>query len=221
MSPEALKASAIERAKKGWHLAIHGNGDAAIDNILDACEAIHKAGVDMKNVRVRIEHCSILHDDQIARMKDLGISASFLIGHVHYWGVAMRDEVFGEEKAKLLDRCNSLEKAGVGYTLHSDFMVTDPDPLHMIEMAVTRKTWKEPNYVLAPDETISVESAIRALTSEAAWQLYSEHEIGSLEAGKLADFVILEKDPRKVNPDTIKDIKVLETWMDGQQVYQV
>jgi predicted amidohydrolase YtcJ len=73
--------------------------------------------------------------------------------------------------------------------------------------------------VLAPDERISVESAIRALTSEAAWQLGSEHEIGSLEPGKLADFVILEADPRQVDPDTIKDIKVLETWMDGKQVY--
>jgi len=219
ISAEDLKNKAIDRAKKGWHLAIHGNGDAAIDNILDACEAVRSAGVDMKKVRVRIEHCSILHDDQIARMKDLGVSASFLIGHVHYWGVAMRDEVFGKEKSQLLDRCNSLEKAGVGFTLHSDFMVTDPVPLHMIEMAVTRKTWKEPDFVLAPEEAISVESAIRALTSEAAWQLYSEHEIGSLEAGKLADFVILDKDPRKVNTDTIKDIKVLETWMDGQQVY--
>lgn len=220
MSQEDLQTRAIERAKKGWHLAIHGNGDAAIDNILEACEAMRNAGIDMKNVRARIEHCSILHDDQITRMKDLGVSASFLIGHVHYWGVAMRDEVFGEEKARLLDRCKSLEDAGIGFTLHSDFMVTDPDPLHMIEMAVTRKTWKEPDYALAPDESISVESAIRALTSEAAWQLFSEHEIGSLEAGKLADLVILEKDPRKVNPDSIKDIKVLETWMDGKQVYK-
>ena len=219
MSQEDLQKRAIERAWKGWHLAIHGNGDAGIDNILEACEEMRKAGIDMKNVRVRIEHCSILHDDQIERMKDLGVSASFLIGHVHYWGVAMRDEVFGEEKAGLLDRCKSLEDAGIGFTLHSDFMVTDPDPLHMIEMAVTRKTWKEPGYVLAPNESISVESAIRAITSEAAWQLFSEHEIGSLEAGKLADFVILEKDPRKVNPDSIKDIKVLETWMDGKQVY--
>jgi predicted amidohydrolase YtcJ len=220
MSAEDLKERAIERAKKGWQLAIHGNGDAAIDNILDACQAIREVGVDMSKVRVRIEHCSILHDEQIARMKDLGVSASFLIGHVHYWGVAMRDEVFGEKKAQLLDRCKSLEEAGVGFTLHSDFMVTDPVPLHMIEMAVTRKTWKEPEYVLAPNETISVESAIRALTSEAAWQLFSEHEIGSLEAGKLADLVILEKDPRKVNPDAIKDIKVLETWMDGKQIYR-
>ena len=68
--------------------------------------------------------------------------------------------------------------------------------LHMMEMAVTRRTWKEPEYVLAPNERISVESAIRAMTSEAAWQLFSDHEIGSLEAGKLADFVILDADPR-------------------------
>ncbi|MEP4077435.1 amidohydrolase [Haloferula sp.] len=220
MAPEELTAAAFERAKKGWHLAIHGNGDAAVDNILDTCEALRDAGIDLAKVRPRIEHCSILHDDQIARMKELGVSASFLIGHVHYWGVAMRDEVFGEKKAQLLDRCRAVEDAGVGFTLHSDFMVTDPVPLHMIEMAVTRRTWKEPDYVLAPQEKISVESAIRAVTSEAAWQLFSEEEIGSLEKDKFADLVILEKDPRKVPEDTIKDIKVLETWMDGRQVYQ-
>ncbi len=220
MSAEELKKTAIDRASKGWHLSIHGNGDAAIDNVLDACEAVREAGIDMKKVRPRIEHCSILHDEQIERMRALGVSASFLIGHVHYWGTAMRDEVFGEKKAKLLDRCASVEKAGVGFTLHSDFMVTDPVPLHMIEMAVTRKTWKEPGYVLAPDERISVESAIRAVTSEAAWQLFSEHEVGSLEVGKFADMVILEKDPRKVKPDRIKDIRVCETWMNGKSVYQ-
>ncbi len=220
MSPKELSEAALERASKGWHLAVHGNGDAAIDNILDTCEALLEAGIDMSKVRPRIEHCPILHDEQIARMKKLGVSASFLIGHVHYWGVAMRDEVFGEEKAQLLDRCRSAEEAGVGFSLHSDFMVTDPNPLHMIEMAVTRKTWKEKDYVLAPQERISVESAIRAVTSEAAWQLFSEHEVGSLEPGKLADMVILDKDPRRVDPDTIKQIKVLQTWMDGEQVFQ-
>ena len=98
--------------------------------------------------------------------------------------------------------------------------VTDPVPLHRMKMAVARKTWKEPDYVLAPNARISLESAIRALTSEAAWQLFSEHEVGSLEVGKLADLVILEKDPRGVAPDEIKGIKVMETWMDGRQVYK-
>lgn len=219
MEPNELTAVALERAQKGWHLALHGNGDAGIDNILDTCDALRDAGIDLSKVRPRIEHCSILNDDQIARMKDLGVSASFLIGHVYYWGQAMRDEVFGEEKAQLLDRCRAVEQAGVGFSLHSDFMVTDPVPLHMMEMAMTRRIWKEPDYVLAPQERISVESAIRAVTSEAAWQLFSEHEVGSLQVGKFADMVILDQDPRSVDPDSIKDIAVVGTWMDGQQTY--
>lgn len=216
---ENMAELGTEWGKKGWLLSIHGNGDAGIDNVLDAYEQMRDNGVNLTAARARIEHCSILHDDQIARMKELGVSASFLIGHVYYWGVAMRDEVFGEAKAKLLDRCKSVEDAGINYTLHSDFFVTDPDPLHMVEIAVTRRTWKEPEYRLAPNEAVSVESALKAVTINGAWQMGSEHEIGSLEAGKLADFVILESDPRTVDPDTIKDIKVLETWMDGQQVY--
>jgi len=220
MTPDEMKTIAVDRATKGWPLALHGNGDAAIDTILDACQAVQDAGVDMRLVRARIEHCSMVHDEQIERMKALGVSASILIGHVHYWGVWMRDQVFGPERVRHLCRCRSIEKAGVSFSLHSDFMVTDPDPLHMIEMAVTRRTWKEPDFVLNPDECVSVESAIRALTSEAAWQLSSEHEIGSLEVGKMADLVILDQDPRKMDVDSIKSIRVMETWMDGQSVFK-
>ena len=205
--------------ERGWQLAIHANGDAAIDNVLDALTAIQAQGIDVRALRPRIEHCSILHDEQIARMKELGVSASFLIGHVHYWGTAFRDEIFGEEKAELLDRARSCEQAGVGYTLHSDFMVTDPEPLQMIQTAVTRRTKQEPDYALAPWEAVTVESAIRALTSEAAWQLHSEHEVGSLEAGKFADFVVLAQDPRRVTPSRIRDIAVLETWFAGRRVH--
>jgi hypothetical protein len=219
MTPEALTEGAVERARAGWPLAIHGNGDAAIDRILDACQAVRDAGLDMGRVRPRIEHCSMLHDEQIERMRALGVSASFLIGHVHFWGIWMRDRVFGPERVRLLCRARSVEKAGVGFSLHSDFTVTDPDPLAMIQMAVTRRTLVEPDFVLNADERVSVESAIRAVTSEAAWQLFSDHEIGSLEAGKLADLVILDKDPRAVDPDAIGSIRVVETWMDGRRVY--
>jgi predicted amidohydrolase YtcJ len=219
MSPAELKATAIDRAGKGWPLALHGNGDAAIDNILDAVQGVRDAGIDTAKIRPRIEHCSMLHDEQITRMQALGVSGSFLIGHVHYWGVWMRDRVFGPRRVNLLGRLNSAGKAGVSVSIHSDFTVTDPNPLHMIEMAVTRRTWKEPDFILNPAERISVEAAIRAMTSEAAFQLLSDHEIGSLEAGKLADLVILEKDPRKVPVDSIKSINVLETWLDGRRVY--
>lgn len=220
MPPQQLTDMIRKRASQGWQIAVHGNGDKAIDNILDAIEQVASEGLDVKANRIRIEHCSILHDEQIARMKKHGVTASFLIGHVHYWGVAMRDEIFGPEKSKLLDRCASLEQHGVDYTIHSDFFVTDPDPLHMIEMAVTRKSWKEPDYALAPEECASREGAIRAMTSTAAWQIGSEHEIGSLEAGKFADFVILDRDPSTVPSSEIKNIKVLETWMGGVQTYQ-
>lgn len=220
MTREELTALMRKRAGQGWQIAVHGNGDKAIDNILDAIEQVASEGIDVNKLRIRIEHCSILHDDQIARMRANGVSASFLIGHVHYWGVAMRDKIFGPDKARLLDRCASCERAGVGYTIHSDFFVTDPNPLHMIEMAITRATWKDSDFVLAPEECASREAAIRAMTSEAAWQLGSEDEIGSLEPGKFADFVILSGDPSSVPADQIKSIHILETWMGGVQTFQ-
>ncbi|THB70962.1 MAG: amidohydrolase [Desulfobulbaceae bacterium] len=209
-----------QRAQEGWHLALHGNGDQAIDNILTVMEKLKRDGFDMATIRPRIEHCSILHDEQIDKMEKLGVSASFLIAHVHYWGTWMRDVVFGPEKVQLLDRCKTTEDHGINYTLQSDFAVSEPDMLKMIDIAVNRDTFKEPEYVLAPQERISVESAIRAVTINAAWQLMSEDEIGSLEPGKFADFVILDQDPRKVDPATIEDIAVIETWMNGKMVYQ-
>ncbi|MCB9972607.1 MAG: amidohydrolase [Hyphomonas sp.] len=220
MTPDDLTTLMRKRAGQGWQIAVHGNGDKAIDNILDAIDRVASEGIDVRSLRMRIEHCSILHDEQIERMRSHGVSASFLIGHVHYWGVAMRDRIFGPDKARLLDRCASCERAGVGYTIHSDFFVTDPNPLHMIEMAVTRRTWKEPDFALAPEEGASREGAIRAMTSEAAWQLGSEHEIGSLEPGKFADFVILDGDPSTVPAGDIGNIRVLETWMGGVRTFQ-
>ena len=220
MPPEELKQMVEQRAKQGWPLAIHGNGDAAIDSILDVVEAASKAGIDMKSLRCRIEHASILHDEQIARMKDLGVSPSFLINHVYFWGQTMRDNVFGPKKAQLLDRCASVEKANLKWSMHSDAPVSQMGTLQKIRVAVARDLWKEPGNVLAPQEKVSVEAAIRAVTINAAWQCHSDHEIGSLEKGKLADFVILESDPRKVEPTRISNIKVSETWMNGKQVFK-
>jgi predicted amidohydrolase YtcJ len=102
LAPDKLNELASRWAGAGWRLAIHGNGDAGIDNVLATCQHLRDQGVDLAEVRPRIEHCSILHDEQIALMKELGVSPSFLIGHVHYWGVAMRDKIFGPEKSKRL-----------------------------------------------------------------------------------------------------------------------
>jgi predicted amidohydrolase YtcJ len=217
---DELKAMVRDRASKGWALALHANGDKAIDHVLDAYEEAFDAGL-LTNTPCRIEHCSILHDEQIDRIAKMGISPSFLIGHVYYWGQAMRDKVFGLAKASLLDRTGACEERGIRWTIHSDEPVTEMGPLRCVENAVTRKMWKEPETILAPEECISVEAALRAVTRDAAWQCHSDHEIGSLEPGKLADLVILEADPRKVDPNTIGDIKVMETWMGGRQVFSL
>ncbi len=149
----------------------------------------------------------------------MGLSPSFLIGHVYYWGQAMRDKVFGEAKAVLLDRTAACEDKGIRWTLHSDEPVTEMGPLRCIENAVSRIMWKEPENQLAAEECISVEADIRSMTRDAAWQCHSEHEIGSLEVGKFADFVVLDKDPRQVPATEISNIKVLETWMGGKMVF--
>ncbi|MCH7743272.1 MAG: amidohydrolase [Proteobacteria bacterium] len=213
-----LKEMVLDRAARGWPLVVHANGDQAIDNTLDAYEAAFDAGL-LTNIPWRIEHCSILHDDQIERISKLNLSPSFLIGHVYYWGQAMRDKIFGDAKAELLDRTGACERKGIRWTLHSDDPVTEMGPLRCIENAVSRRMWKEPDRQLAPDECISVESAIRAMTRDAAWQCHSDHEIGSLVTGKYADFIILDKDPREVPVTEISKIEVLQTWMGGRKVY--
>ena len=219
IEPDALNADVERRLGEGWQLVIHANGDAAIDRALDAFELAAEQGHDIASRRCRIEHCSILHDEQIERIAALGISPSFLIGHVHYWGKAFRDDIFGPDKAALLDRTAACEARGIRWTLHSDEPVTEMDPLRCIENAVTRRMWKAPDEILAEQECISVDAALRAMTIDAAWQCHSDHEIGSLEAGKFADFVVLDADPRTVPPTQIGSIAVHETWVGGQRVH--
>jgi predicted amidohydrolase YtcJ len=215
--PDVLVETARRRAEQGWQVVVHANGDAAIDVTLDALAAAVEASAAAGHGdrRHRIEHCSILHDEQIARIAQLGLSPSFLIGHVSFWGQAFRDQIIGAERADRLDRTASCTAAGIPWTLHSDESVTPIDPLRCIRDAVTRELWREPGTVLNAAECAPVEDALRAMTQVAAWQCHSEHEIGTLEAGKLADLVVLAEDPRAVDPRTIGDIEVLETWMDG------
>jgi predicted amidohydrolase YtcJ len=131
----------------------------------------------------------------------------------------MRDKVFGEAKAVLLDRTRACEEAGIRWTLHSDEPVTNMNPLRCIENAVTRGLWKEPGQQLAPWESVSVMSALRAMTIDAAWQCHSDHEIGSLVPGKFADFVVLAEDPMLCEPNALQDIAIKQTWVGGRLVY--
>jgi len=215
--PEEIEQVVREAHGEGWQLGIHANGDAAIDVTLDAFERGTR-GVGGHKLRHRIEHCSILHDDQIARMKKLGISPSFLIGHVHFWGRAFRDRLLGPARADRLDPCHSALKGGLRISLHSDYNVTPIDPLRCVQNAVLRDM-REGGGVLNPAESITAMQALRAVTIDAAWQCHLDHLCGSLEPGKAADLVVLEKDPVTVAPDAIQPIKIHSTWLDGHQRY--
>ncbi|MEQ1754931.1 MAG: amidohydrolase [Micropepsaceae bacterium] len=214
---EQLAAGIKGAHDAGWQVAVHANGDAAIDVVLGAYEKVLRDSP-RKDHRHRIEHCSIAWEEHFAKMAELGVTPSFLIGHVHYWGRAFRDRIFGPEKAARLDATASASRAGVRYTLHSDFDVTEIGPLRCIENAVTR-VMRDGGDILAPDERIPIEQALRTMTIDAAWQARMDHAVGSIEVGKYADLVVLDEDPVQVNPMRLSQIGVRETWVEGQRRY--
>ena len=203
---------------KGWPLMIHGNGDKAISNILDAYQTA-LGGESGLTKRHRIEHCSLLDEATLQRMVKMGISPSFLIGHVGYWGYVFRNAIF-EEKALTLDVCQSAIQHGLRITLHSDYFVSPLGPLRMMEQAITRIMERDPNHeVLNASEKLTPSQALRAVTYDAAWQCHVDQWVGSLEEGKLADYIILEEDPiTRSNPVGMRNIPVLETWVGGVKV---
>ncbi len=197
----------------GWQIGVHANGDAAIDVSIDAFEQA-LAAHPRADHRHRIEHCSVLHPEQIDRMVSLGLSPSFLIGHVRWWGKAFRDRLLGPERARRYDPCASALAAGLRISLHSDWNVTPLEPLRYVEDAATR-IMAEGGGVLGAEERIPVEAALRAVTIDAAWQCRADRITGSLEVGKYADLVLLEDDPTAVDPTTISQIAVSETRIAG------
>ncbi|NIF06666.1 amidohydrolase family protein [Chryseobacterium sp. Tr-659] len=211
-------------AKKGWPLMVHANGDQAVTFAINAYQRslAQYRGPELRN---RIEHCSLLTADQITNMLQMGVSPSFLIGHVGYWGYAFKKVIFGE-KAEMLDLCGSTLAAGMRITLHSDNEVSPLGPLRMMEQSITRIMEKKTTSieVLNSAEYLTPEQALIAVTYDAAWQCYADKWVGSLNEGYFADFVILEQDPLSLTTQSsqymkMRNIPVLETWVGGIPVY--
>ena len=204
--------------EKGWPVLLHANGDAAIEKALTAYEAV-LGGESGLAKRHRIEHCSLLNKANIQKMADLGLSPSFLIGHVTYWGYVFKTGIF-EERVNVLIPCQSAVSKGMRISLHSDYWVTPPGPLRIMEQAITRIMERDPEgNVLNHDEKLTPAQALRAVTYDAAWQCQVDKWVGSLEVGKKADYVILGEDPiTRKDPVGIRNIPVLETWVGGVKV---
>lgn len=215
-APQELKRMVAAVKAAGWPVMIHCNGDAAADDALDAIEAAY--GANPPTGRNRIEHATMLRPDQITRMQRLGVEPSFLMNHLYLYGAAYRDQIFGPERTAFMDPAGACLKAGVPFTLHTDAPCSPIGPLRIIQAAVTRRCTFDRS-VIGADQAITIDDALAATTINAARQIGLEHRIGTLEPGKDADLVILEQDPRKVDPERIMGIKVSETWVAGGKVH--
>ncbi|WKA64281.1 amidohydrolase [Pectobacterium aroidearum] len=213
-----------------WPLMIHTNGDEAISLTLASFKEAGVTSDTYEQRRDRLEHASLLSDEHLSEMVSCGISPSFLIGHVGYWGWAFQQTILGEGRANHLDRCQTALNDGMRITLHSDNGVTPLGPLRMMEQAISRVMEGAPQQatpaVLCEQERISRFAALKATTYDAAWQCHADQWVGSLVAGKCADFVILADSPLtydsadKNNPvKDMRDIPVLETWKGGRKVH--
>lgn len=213
---EELSAHLADTVKAGWPIMCHANGDAALDMVIAAFTAAATLPSWDRSKRHRTEHSSLLHDEHIAAMASLGVTPSFLMNHVRLWGRVMRDEILGAPRANLLDRYGSAVKAGLRASFHCDFSVSPIGPLNYIATAAAR-TMADGGEVLNAAERVTVAQALKGATIDAAWMCHADGLVGSLEAGKAADFVLLGDDPlaHEADPDAVREISVLATYLDG------
>ena len=215
-SREDLTSMVKQLHRSGYQIAIHANGDAAIDDVIHAYREAQR-DYPRPDARHRIEHCQMVRKDQLDAIAELGVTPSFFVGHVFYWGDRHRDIFMGPERAAGISALRSAIDRGIRFTVHDDTPVTPVNPLQLVWVSVNRLTKSE--QVLGPDERVTPIEALRAVTIDAAWQNFEEEIKGSIEAGKLADLVILSDNPVTVEPETIRDIQVLETIVGGQTVF--
>jgi predicted amidohydrolase YtcJ len=198
-----------------WQILAHANGDAAGDQYLTAlANAKEKYGNDGR--RDVMIHAQTARDDQLDKMKELGVIPSFFGMHTYYWG-DLHVKNLGKERAYRISPAATARKKGMIYTQHHDSPIVYPNSI-MILHAVVNRTSRS-GQVIGAEERISPYDALRSITTWAAYQHFEEDLKGDLSVGKLADFVVLDKNPLKVEPMTIKDMKVLETIKEGKTIF--
>ncbi len=217
---------------------IHGNGDAAIDDVLAAYETVYNGVKDgslrqpesIDAMRHVVIHSQFSREEQYAKMKEIHALPSFLIMHPYFLGDRHWDIYFGPERSARMSPTRDAINNGLRFALHSDAPVFPVSPLLMMQTAVERKSFtgrdifttkydKDSKY-RSVDQRITPAEALKALTLDAAYHHGEEKVAGSLEVGKRADFAILDANPLKVDTSKIKDIKVLETIVDGETIYK-
>jgi predicted amidohydrolase YtcJ len=212
--PEELKEIVTVFWNKGYPLHIHVNGDEGLDSILLTFSELKKKNPQSVS-RVTFHHMGYARPDQIKKMKDLGICASILPYYLRALGDVYSTHGFGVERASHISSAATYLKNGIIVSLHSDFCMAPSNPLFSAWISVNR-IGQISGKVLGPEERISVYDALRAITIDAAYTFGLENEIGSISAGKKADFTILAEDPLKTAPFRLKDIKIVAKVFNGR-----
>ncbi|MCJ7935878.1 MAG: amidohydrolase [Chryseobacterium sp.] len=197
---------------------LHVNGDAAIDQAIRVIKRLKDENIYKPGLRATLIHVQNSRPDHIQKIKELGVIPSYFSTHAYLWGDWHYSSVFGPDRASFISPANSALKAGIPFTIHHDSPVTPPDLITAMYAAVNRKT--RSGRILGPNERITPLEALKAITINAAYQLQEENRKGSITSGKLADFVILDQNPLTIDPEKMRDIKVLETIKEGNSVYQ-
>ena len=202
--------------EKRIQVAIHGNGDASIDDSLDAIASAAEKHP-WPEARPLIIHAQMTRRDQLDRMKELNVTPSFFSAHTYFWGDRHVGIFMGPERAANMSPAKWAIDAGVRFSSHMDTPITPMRPLQAVWSQVERLS--KSGALIGADQRIDRDAALRAVTIDAAWQVFMDDRIGSLEPGKLADLIVLSGDPL-TEPD-VRDLKVLRTVIEGEAVYSI
>ena len=199
----------------GIQLLTHANGEGASDMLIAAIDAaVKKHGPGARPVLI---HGQFLREDQVDAMQRLGIFPSLFPMHTFYWGDWHRDHTVGPVNADDISPTGWVHTRGMMFGTHHDAPVAFPDSMRVLDATVTRRS--RSGDIIGPAQRVDVMTALKAMTNWPAWQHFEEDAKGSIEAGKLADFVILSSDPTAIDPETLDTLKVLETIKEGEVVY--
>jgi predicted amidohydrolase YtcJ len=209
-----LDKAFLEMHAAGFQIATHSNGDREIDMVLTAIERAQAASP-RPDARHRIEHASVMTQSLLERARKAGV---ILVFHSYMWEHGDKLASYGEKRLAMVHPYRSAIDMGVHVAGHSDSTVSAADPLLRIQDMVTRKGENGVGYGV--NQRVGVEEAIKVWTLDGAYASFEEREKGSITPGKLADFAVLRKEPRKVAVDAIKDIVVDATYVGGRNVWQ-
>lgn len=203
--------------ENGIQIIVHANGEGASDMLITAL-GVAKDKYPNAKTRPVLIHGQFLREDQVDSYKRLGVFPSLFPMHTFYWGDWHRDHTVGPVNAENISPTGWVRQRDMMFGSHHDAPVAFPDSMRILSATVTRRT--RSGDILGPNQRVDVMTALKAMTIWPAWQHFEEDRKGSLEVGKLADFVLLSDDPTGVDPETLDQLRVMATIKEGDVIYE-